>query len=110
DLTTADLVGLDAERTVAVLPVSAIEQHGPHLPLATDAIIGDGLVRLAMERVKQDVLVLPAMTIGHSLEHIDYPGTLSIAAESLLAAWLDIGRSVARTGLRKLVLLNTHGG
>ena len=110
ELTTADLVGLDPERTVAVLPVSAIEQHGPHLPLATDAIIGDGLVRLAMDRVKQDVLVLPAMTIGHSLEHIDYPGTLSIAAESLLAVWLDIGRSVARTGLRKLVLLNTHGG
>lgn len=110
DLTTADLAGLDLERTVGVLPVSAIEQHGPHLPLATDAIIGDGLVRLAMERIEEGVLVLPAMTIGHSLEHVDYPGTLSIAAETLLATWLDVGRSVARTGLRKLVLLNTHGG
>lgn len=110
NLTTTELAGLDPERTVVVLPVSAIEQHGPHLPLATDAIIGDGLVRLAMERVRQGVLVLPAMTIGHSLEHVDYPGTLTIAAESLLATWQDIGRSVARTGLRKLVLLNTHGG
>ncbi|HEY0939672.1 MAG TPA: creatininase family protein [Steroidobacter sp.] len=110
NLTTTELAGLDPERTVVVLPVSAIEQHGPHLPLATDAIIGDGLVRLAMQRVRQGVLVLPAMTIGHSLEHIDYPGTLSVAVEALLATWLDIGRSVARTGLRKLVLLNTHGG
>lgn len=110
DLAASDFVGLDPERTMAVLPVSAVEQHGPHLPLATDAIIGEGLVRLAMERIKEGVLVLPAMTIGHSLEHIDYPGTLSITAEPLLAAWQDIGRSVARTGLRKLVLLNTHGG
>lgn len=110
NLTTSELAGLDPEHTVALLPVSAIEQHGPHLPLATDAIIGEGLVRLAMERVQQGVLVMPALTIGHSLEHVAYPGTLSIAAESLLAVWLDIGRSVARTGLRKLVLLNTHGG
>lgn len=110
DLTTTDLADLDPERTVALLPVSAIEQHGPHLPLATDAIIGDGLVRLAMERIKEGVLVLPALTIGHSLEHVDYPGTLTITAEALLATWLDVGRGVARTGLRKLVLLNTHGG
>jgi creatinine amidohydrolase len=110
DLTTTDFTGLDPENTVVILPVSAIEQHGPHLPLATDAIIGDGLVRLAMERVREGVLVLPAMPIGHSLEHVAFEGTLSIAAESLLATWLDLGRSVARTGLRKLVLLNTHGG
>lgn len=110
DLATSDLAGLDPERTVAVLPVSAIEQHGPHLPLATDAIIADGLVRAAMERMPQGVLVLPAMPIGHSLEHVDFAGTLTIGAESLLATWLDLGRSIARTGLRKLVLLNTHGG
>lgn len=110
DLTPSDLAGLDPEGTVALLPVSAVEQHGPHLPLATDAIIGDGLVRSAMERVNQGVLVLPAMTIGHSLEHVDYPGTLSVSAETLLATWIDLGHSVARTGLRKLILLNTHGG
>lgn len=110
DFTSSELVDLDPERTVALLPVSAIEQHGPHLPLATDAIIGEGLVRSVMERIGPGVLVLPAQTIGHSLEHIDYPGTLSLSAESLLATWQDLGRSVARTGLRKLVLLNTHGG
>jgi creatinine amidohydrolase len=110
NFTSGELVGLDPERTVVLLPVSAVEQHGPHLPLATDALIGDGLVRAAMERVQHGLLVLPALTIGHSLEHINYPGTLTIAAEPLLATWLEVGRSVARTGLRKLILLNTHGG
>lgn len=110
DLTTRDFAEFDPELTVALLPLSAIEQHGPHLPLATDALIGEGLVRAAMGRVRHGLLVLPSMPFGHSLEHTDFAGTLSIAAESLLAAWIDLGRSVRRAGLRKLVLLNTHGG
>jgi len=109
-LTTTAFSGLDPEGTVALLPVSAIEQHGPHLPLATDALIGDGLVRAAMELTGDGLLVLPALEFGHSLEHVCFPGTLSVAAESLLATWIDIGRSVSRAGVRKLVLLNTHGG
>lgn len=108
--TSPQLRGLDPERSVAVLPVSAVEQHGPHLPLATDALIAEALVSAALERSPQGVLVLPAMSIGHSLEHVDFAGTLTIGAEALLASWIDIGRSVARCGVRKLVLLNTHGG
>ncbi|HEY4369150.1 MAG TPA: creatininase family protein [Steroidobacteraceae bacterium] len=110
DLTTRDFAGLDPERTVALLPLSAIEQHGPHLPLATDALIAEGLVRAAMARIAQGLVVLPAMPFGHSLEHVDFAGTLTIGAEALLAAWIDLGRSVARAGVRKLILLNTHGG
>jgi len=110
NLTTTDFSGLDPESTVALLPVSAIEQHGPHLPLATDALVGAGLVRAAMELIGDDLLVLPAIEFGHSLEHADFPGTLSVGAEALLATWIDVGRSVARAGIRKLVLLNTHGG
>lgn len=112
DLTTADFAGLDPERTVALLPVAAVEQHGPHLPLATDAIINAGLVRAALPKVPDTatLLVLPAIDVGLSPEHGAFLGTLSIEDATLAAAWTDVGRSVARAGVRKLVILNTHGG
>jgi creatinine amidohydrolase len=112
DFTTRDFADLDVDRTVAVLPVAAVEQHGPHLPLATDALINAGIVAATLDRLPDPptVLVLPALTIGSSLEHADFPGTLSIGPEILLRAWLDIGGCVARTGLRKLVIFNSHGG
>jgi creatinine amidohydrolase len=102
DRTTADFRLVDPETTVALLPVAAIEQHGPHLPLSTDAVINDGLVRAA--------LVLPALSVGLSPEHTSFPGTLSISDATLADAWTDVGRSVARAGVCKLVILNTHGG
>ena len=112
DHTTTDFAGLDALETLALLPVAAIEQHGPHLPLATDALINRGIVRGMLDRAPPwpTVLVLPPMNVGDSLEHTAFAGTLSISSETLLAAWTDIGRSVARAGLRKLVILNSHGG
>jgi creatinine amidohydrolase len=112
DLTTTDFGRVDQERTLALLPVAAVEQHGPHLPLATDALINDGIVRAALERLPADVtlLVLPAQNVGLSPEHTSFAGTLSIRDATLLDAWTDIGRSVARAGVRKLIVLNTHGG
>lgn len=112
ELTTRDFDALDAATVIAVLPVAAVEQHGPHLPLATDAVIVDGLVAELLPRVPDDaqVLVLPTQAVGHSLEHEAFAGTLSVSAEHLLGAWLDVARGVARTGVRKLVLLNSHGG
>ncbi len=110
-LATPDFQGLDPERTVVVLPLAAVEQHGPHLPLATDALINAGLLAaLAQRSLAAEVLVLPPQVVGHSLEHAAYPGTLTLAAEPLLQSWCAIAQSVARAGLRKLVLLNTHGG
>jgi len=112
DLTTCDFDALDPARTVALLPVAAIEQHGPHLPLVTDALINEAIVTESLRRMPDavTVLALPAMTVGSSLEHTAFAGTLSIDAETLLSAWMQIGRSVARAGIRKLVILNTHGG
>ena len=112
DVTSPELAALDAERAVVVLPVSATEQHGPHLPLSTDTLIVDALMRhaLATHRAGARVYALPTMPIGHSLEHATFAGTLSASAETLLALWTDVARGVARSGARKLVLLNAHGG
>jgi creatinine amidohydrolase len=112
DLTTAQLQDVEPERTIAMLPVSAIEQHGPHLPLSTDSVIIQGIIDNLLRRVPKELslLVLPALSIGHSLEHTAFPGTLSSSAETLIALWVDVGRSAARTGIRKLIFLNSHGG
>ncbi len=112
DLATTDFGAVDAETTIALFPVSAVEQHGPHLPLSTDAEIADGIVRAALDGLPSPptVLVLPGFVVGDSVEHTSFPGTLSIDAATLAAAWFDIGRSVARAGIRKLVIFNSHGG
>ncbi len=110
--TTKELAAMDAGRLIAVLPVSAVEQHGPHLPLSVDADICAALVERLVERlpVKLPALILPAVPIGVSPEHADFAGTLSLSAETMLKVLAEIGASVAAAGVRKLVLLNTHGG
>ena len=101
-----------AARTVAVLPVAAIEQHGPHLPLSVDAALLQGVVDAALPRLPADLplLLLSQQAIGLSTEHLSYPGTLTLAPETLLALWGEIGAAVARAGIRKLLMFNTHGG
>jgi creatinine amidohydrolase len=112
DCGTTDFEIVDPELTVALLPVAAVEQHGPHLPLSTDTVINDGIVRAALARfpATPTLLVLPAMTVGLSAEHVSFGGTLTIADATLADVWTDVGRSVARAGVRKLVIFNTHGG
>jgi len=98
--------------TIAVQPVAAIEQHGPHLPVAVDRLIGEGVVAATLAKLPADtpVLVLPMQAVGLSVEHLHYPGTLTTSPETLLALLTDIGASVARAGVRRLVFLNSHGG
>ena len=98
--------------TVAVLPVAAMEQHGPHLPIAVDTTINQGIVARALTKLPPDapVLVLPTQAVGLSVEHIRFPGTLTGSVESLFALWTEIGESVARAGVRRLIILNSHGG
>lgn len=112
DLAWPDFAGLDPQRTVAVLPLGATEQHGPHLPLSVDTDIVEALLQRAAEHLPADlsVLVLPTQAVGLSPEHEAYPGTLSLAPETALALLHDLAAGVARAGVRKLVILNGHGG
>jgi creatinine amidohydrolase len=112
DMTTAEFGGADAQRWIAVLPVGAIEQHGPHLPLCVDACINQGVLERALELLPKHVrvTVLPPMPVGKSNEHIAFSGTLTLSAETLIRLWTELGEAVARAGVRKLVLFNSHGG
>jgi len=111
ELKSSDLAGLAGDATVALLPVGAIEQHGPHLPLSTDTTLAEGMALEAARRVKDaTVLVLPAIAYAKSDEHLNFPGVLTLDARTLLATIVQIGKSVARSGIRRLVLLNAHGG
>jgi len=103
---------LDPARTVAVLPLAAIEQHGPHLPLSVDTDLLEGLIAMCLPLLPAElpVLLLPTQTVGRSIEHEAYAGTLTVDSSALMGHWLDLGRSVARAGVKKLVLLNSHGG
>jgi creatinine amidohydrolase len=112
DLTTEDFRTRDMNRAIAVLPVAAVEQHGPHLPVGVDTYINEGYLARAIRRVPDDldVLVLPVQAIGKSNEHLAFPGTLTFTAETVIRAWTEIGDSVHRAGCRKLVFANSHGG
>src|SRR3712207_3047616 len=112
DPTTEDFRTRDMSRTIAVLPVGATEQHGPHLPVGVDTYINEGYLARMMALVPEDldVLVLPVQTVGKSNEHLAFPGTLTLSAETAIRAWTEIGDSIHRAGCRKLVFANSHGG
>jgi creatinine amidohydrolase len=102
----------EAAQTIAVLPVAATEQHGPHLPLSVDTVLVDGVIGAAMPHLAVDlpVLFLPTQAIGFSPEHARFPGTLTLKSETLVRLWTEIGECVATAGVKKLVLFNAHGG
>ena len=112
ELSWRDFAAADMAKSVAVLPVAAIEQHGPHLPVGTDAFIGEGYLKRAIARLPADwpALFLPPQTIGASDEHGEYPGTLTLPFGTLVATLTAIGDGVARAGCRKLIFINSHGG
>ena len=112
DLATTDFERLDRTRAIAVLPVAATEQHGPHLPLSVDTDLVEGVVRACLPHLPEDLpaLFLPTQNVGLSPEHAGFAGTLTLRPETVIRVWTEIGAAVAASGVRKLVLLNAHGG
>jgi creatinine amidohydrolase len=112
DLSTADFAALDPARAIAVLPVAATEQHGPHLPLSVDTDLVNGVVAAALPHLGDalPVLFLPTQAVGYSPEHARFAGTLTLKAETVIRLWTEIGECVAASGVKKLVLFNAHGG
>jgi creatinine amidohydrolase len=110
DWTTVDKI--TAARWIAVLPLAATEQHGPHLPVETDVLIGEAYLARVRELLPAALpaTFLALQKIGISTEHIDFPGTLTLSTEAALREWTALGENVARAGLKKLVIVTSHGG
>ncbi len=111
-LTWKQVDALPRANTLLVLPTAAIEQHGHHLPLATDTLINNLLLgkALALMPAELPIYALPPVCYGKSNEHLGFPGTLSVSAQTFMAVVRDLGESIAAAGFRKVVLYNTHGG
>lgn len=112
DLRAPDFADIDPMKTIAILPTAAIEQHGPHLPVGTDTLIGQGMLDELRRQAPSDMdlRILPLQAVGKSNEHLWAAGTLTLTATTALAVWTEIGLSVARAGIRKIVIVNSHGG
>jgi len=112
EMTWADFAAADTARWIAVLPLAATEQHGPHLPLGVDSFIAAAYLARVRAQIPADLPVtfLPIQWIGQSDEHVAFPGTLTLSGATVIRAWTEIGESVARAGVKKLVLVTSHGG
>ncbi len=112
ELSSPALAALDKDKLIAVLPVAAVEQHGPHLPLGTDLHIAEGYLQRIAANVPEDmsVLALPVQAIGKSDEHQNFTGTLTLTPQTAISAWVEIGECLARARVRRVIIMNTHGG
>jgi len=108
----AAIANADCSDWICVLPLGAHEQHGPHLPFETDTLIAEGIASRLAERLDPELPVsfLGVEVTGYSPEHMDFVGTRTLSHEDALSRWIGIGENLAGKGVRKLLLLNAHGG
>ncbi|MCI3921094.1 creatininase family protein [Paenibacillus sp. TRM 82003] len=111
-LTTKEIASMPKDDVLVVLPVGAVEQHGPHMPVYTDTLIGEAMLSAAFDSLPEEapIWLLPSISYGKSTEHAGHPGTITLSARTLMAVLEDIAASLAQSGFRKLLLFNTHGG
>jgi len=109
DLTWPEVAALPAD-TVVVLPLGAIEQHGPHLPLSTDYVTACSIASAAVDVADVPVVLLPGLAFTKSDEHHAFPGSIWLSWDTLMATLVDIGRSLAASGITRLLFVNGHGG
>jgi creatinine amidohydrolase len=107
---TSPQLGSLAPELIAVLPLAAVEQHGDHLPLATDTSIADRLSEIVEESLREQVVLLPTLWCGSSHHHKGFPGTLSLRSETYIEVLIDLIMSLVDSGFRRIFLLNCHGG
>jgi creatinine amidohydrolase len=112
ELTSGEINTFSSKETLVLIPIGSIEQHGQHLPLATDSIISQEVTRLVAERINSEfpVLVFPQIPFGKSTEHSSKPGTISLETEVLTKLLHSICRNLAKNGFKKIVFINGHGG
>jgi creatinine amidohydrolase len=112
EMTWREIAAADRSEWIAVVPLAAVEQHGPHLPLGTDAYIAQAYLDRVRALLPDDLPVtfLPVQAIGHSEEHLAFPGTLTLSGETFASLLKETGASLHRAGIRKIVFANSHGG
>ena len=112
DIHWPDIAAVGRARWIAVLPLAATEQHGPHLPVGTDVMIAQAHLARVRELLPDSIpaTFLPLQPVGISTEHLGYPGTLTLPTDVALKTWMALGESVARAGIKKLVMVTSHGG
>jgi len=111
-LTSPEIRDLPKDDALVILPLGAVEQHGPHLPVMTDALIGEAVLTRTLKLLpkKSNIWLLPPLAYGKSNEHLEFAGTISLSAYTLESILIDIAVSLRKSGFRRLLLFNTHGG
>lgn len=109
EMTSPEIGALDRDRTVVVLPIGSIEQHGNHMPMGTDSMLAHA-VSLEAAKIAGEVAVLPSPWFGFSAHHMRFPGSISLRAETLMAVADDVVASLVTHGFRRILIVNGHGG